>query len=115
MYGCPRRGAFIISPKTLYTRRRTWYHIEGFDRYQHLSRDCPPARERPDSARLSSSAYVTFSLKCYMVEKALANTSFLGRTAARKTRNCRKGTALAFREVVAGEAENETKTAYVTF
>jgi hypothetical protein len=35
---------FTISPKTLYTRRRTWYHIEGFDHNQHLSRDCPPAR-----------------------------------------------------------------------
>jgi hypothetical protein len=50
-----------------------------------------------------------------MVEKVLATKCFFGCAAARKTRNRRKGTALAFREVLAGETKNDTKTAYVTF
>jgi hypothetical protein len=50
-----------------------------------------------------------------MAEKALATKCFFGCAAARKTRKRRKGTALAFRKVLAGEAENGTKTAYVTF
>jgi hypothetical protein len=58
-FTAPSPPAHNILAKPLYNRHQTWYHIPSFDRNQHLSRDCPPAR-------VYSPAHVTFSLKCYM-------------------------------------------------